>query len=320
MKRYFVVLLTLCIAATIFAGGGSQSSGSGTSGYPNRPIEILVPVEAGTGTDLTLRAISPTMEKYLGVPILVINEPAANGEVATIRLAKNVRPDGYTWSFWNLPGLAMRCAVGNLKGIVDPVTDFVYGGGTYIDPNVIITQKNGPYKTLDDLVNAAKARPRTISWGRQGPISNDGMYIKFLEGYGATFNPIDGSNEIVSIMGGHLDVLSDNVSSSLQAYLDGAFEIIGVGSDQRVPEMPNVATFKEQGYDFPIQSSERHFWGPAGMDKAVADIFRAAVKNAVADPEYIERCKQLNLNPWHADADVSLRNVQRYVETWKSLE
>jgi tripartite-type tricarboxylate transporter receptor subunit TctC len=326
MKRWLIVLLTICIATTAFAGGGAEGSSSVTktsSGWPNRPIEIIAPADPGTGTDVTLRAISPYLEKYLGVSIMIVNEPAANGEIALNRVAKLVRADGYTWGYWNIVGIASRCAVGNLKGRVDPFAEYVWAGGNYFDPNTIITRKNGSLKSLDDIVNAAKANPGGISWGRMGPISQETIYINFIEERrGVKLNPIDsleGSNGITAVMGGHLDVVSDNLSSSLQMYLDGSIEIIGVGGDERVPEMPNVPTFKEQGYDFPIQSSERHFYGPAKIDKEIVDFFRDAVKKAAADPAYIETCRKLNLRPWYADADTSLRNVQRYMDTWKSI-
>jgi tripartite-type tricarboxylate transporter receptor subunit TctC len=327
MKRYFVFLLALCIAATAFANGGAQGSGSGaktSSGFPNRQIEIIAPADPGTGTDVTLRAIAPTLEKHLGVPVVIINEPAANGEIALTRIAKTVRADGYTWGYWNIVGVASRCAIGNLKGKVDALADYVYAGGNYFDPNTIITKKDGPFKNLDDVVNAAQANPGRITYGRMGVISQDAIYMNYMEGnFGVKFNPIDsleGSNGITAVMGGHLDVVSDNLSSSLQLYLDNAIEIIGIGGDERVPEMPNVPTFKEQGYNFPIQASERHFFGPAKINQEIVDFFRDAVRKAAEDPEYIERCKQLQLRWRYDNADVTFANMQRYIDTWKALQ
>jgi tripartite-type tricarboxylate transporter receptor subunit TctC len=328
MKRYIAVLLAVCIAATAFAGGTTErvpAQGTKTSsGWPNRPIEITLPANPGTGTDTSCRLITPLLEKYLGVPVVILNEGAAMGEISLNRVAKLAKPDGYTWGYWNIVGVAQRCVTGNLKGKIDPLTDYVYAGGNYLDQNVMITRKGGPFKTVDDIVNAAKANPGKISFGRNGPRSTDTLYVTYLEQQlGVKLNPIDGLDgpeATTAIMGGHLDIVTDNVSSSLQMYLDGAIEIVGVGGDERAPQMPDVPTFKEQGYDFSITISERHFYCPAEVDKEIVDFFRDALKKATADPEYIERCKQVNLRAWYTDADSSVRNMKRYLAAFESME
>jgi tripartite-type tricarboxylate transporter receptor subunit TctC len=322
MKHYLVVLLAFLIVATVFAGGGAQGSNP-ASGYPNRPVEILIPGNPGSGADTGARAIAPTLEKYLGVPVVLINEPTANGEVALTKL-KNARIDGYTWLTWNSAAVAMRCVVGNLKGVVNVLTDYVYPGGYAIDPLVILTQKNGPYKTIDDVVKAAKANPGKITWGRMGPISADSVLIDYLEAnHGVKFNPVDGmdtSDTVTAIMGGHLDIMCDQVSSSLQTYLDGAIEIIGVGGDARISELPNIATFNGQGYDFPYQANERHFYGPSGVPEEIFNIFSEALRKAINDPEFIERCKNVNMFHWYGNPETALRNMQSFVEAYEALK
>jgi tripartite-type tricarboxylate transporter receptor subunit TctC len=328
MKRFFVILLMLCIVAAAFSNGAQSSGADGSvnktsSGFPNRPIEIYVPGDPGTGTDVTLRAITPTLEKYLGVPITVLNESASQGEVAFMRVVR-ARPDGYTWCFWNITGVAITCTIGNLAGQVDVLNDLVYAGGTYIDQNVFVTKKDGPFKTVADLINAARGKPGDVRWGRYGPQGTDAMCIGYIEKTaGVKFNPIDGlrgSIGMAAIMGGHVDVMVDNISSSLSLQKDGAIEIIAVGGDERVPELPNVQTYHEAGFDIPMQVSERHFFGPAKMDKEIVDFFAEAVRKAVNDPEYKERCKQLDLRWWYADAETSLRNMRRYVDAFNTQD
>jgi tripartite-type tricarboxylate transporter receptor subunit TctC len=262
------------------------------------------------------------LEKYLGVSIAIINEASGDGEVAMSRVAKSVRADGYTWCFHNITSVVARSQAGHLN--VDPINDYVYVGVTYIDPALIVAQKNGPFKNLADLVKAAKANPGKITYGRGGPLSVEGLIATELESMaGIKLNVIDGlggSNGKTAVMGGHLDLVGDNTAGSLQSYLDGGIEIIGVGGDSRLPEMPNVPTFKEQGYDFHVQYSERAFFGPAKIDKEILDFFRDALKKACADPEYIERLTKVGLRGTYKDADTTFKDVQRFVEFFKTLK
>jgi tripartite-type tricarboxylate transporter receptor subunit TctC len=327
MKRYLLLFLMVCIAAAAFANGQSQGSGSTaktSSGFPNRSIDVIVPGHPGTGVDTTLRAITPTLEKYLGVPVVVVNEPAGDGEIALTRVAKNVRPDGYTWCYHNIVSVASRTTVGNLKNVFDSLTDYVYVGVTYIDPAVIVAQKNGPFKNLDDLVKSAKTNPGKISYGRGGVNSVEGIIASDLESMaGITLNTIDamgGSNGRVAVMGGHLDLVGDNLSGSLQAYLDNGIEFLGIGGDSRAPEAPNIPTFREQGYNFRIELSERAFFGPSKIDKEIQDFFRDALKKACEDPEYIARCKEINLRGTYKDADMTLKDMQGFIDAFKAME
>jgi tripartite-type tricarboxylate transporter receptor subunit TctC len=319
MKRCLFLLFGTCIVATVFAGGGAQSSGS-SAGYPNRPIEIFFPANPGTATDTTLRIIVPYLEKYLGVPVMAVSDGGAAGSIALNRVA-HAKPDGYTWGYWTIVHVANTCLGDILKGQIDPVSDYVWAGGNYRDQITVVTRKNGPLKTMDDIVNNAKANPGKVIFVRSAPGDISSLAINYLEkSKGIKFNilsGLDGGESMAAIMGGHADVYMDNFSSSNQLYLDGSIEVAGIGGTERVPEMPNVATFNEQGYEgWPVHTSERHFYGPSKIPQEIVDIFRDALKKAAADPEYIESCKRVNLRPYYADADESLRQIRRYADAF----
>jgi tripartite-type tricarboxylate transporter receptor subunit TctC len=316
MKRSLFLLFAICIATVTFANGGTQGSG-----YPNRPIEIYFPANSGTGTDTTLRVITPYLEKYLGVPVIPVTDGGAAGNISLNRVAQ-ARPDGYTWGYWTIVWVANRCVGETLKGKVDPVTDYVWAGGNYMDQITVVTRKNGPYKRIDDIINAARANPGKVTFARSAPGDVTSLNIEYLErSKGVKFNilsGLDGGESMAAIMGGHVDVYVDNFSSSNQLYLDGSIEVAAIGGE-RVPEMPDVATFNEQGYsDWPVQTSERHFYGPAKIPAEIVNIFRDALQKAAVDPEYIESCKKVNLYPYYADADESLRQIKHYMDVFKA--
>ncbi len=321
MKRYLVGLFMSFFAVVVIASGGAQSSGSKpkvSSNYPNRPIEIYLPANAGTGTDTTIRVIVPYLEKYLGVPVIINNDAAAAGTISMKRVAQAV-PDGYTWGYWTIVWVANRCMGEVIKGSINPVTDYVWAGGNYQDQVTVVTKKNGPYKSLDDIVNAVKAKPNKVTFARSAAGDVTSLSIEWLEkSKNVKFNilsGLDGGESMAAIMGGHVDVYVDNFSSSNQLYLDGSIEIAAIGGSQRAPELPNVPTFDEQGYaGWPVKTSERHFYGSSKIPAEYVNIFREALRKAATDPEYIESCKKINLRPYYADANESLKQIKKYVD------
>ncbi|MDR1089879.1 MAG: tripartite tricarboxylate transporter substrate binding protein [Prevotella sp.] len=324
MKRFIVILLAICIAAAAFAKGSTQSSeGKTSSGFPNRQIEILCPGNPGSSTDIGVRVIAPLLEKYLGVPIQIINDSSANGVTVLSRIALTARPDGYTWAYWSASAIASRTLAGELQGRVEPLRDYVIVGGNYRNPHVMIAKKDGPYKKIDDIVNYAKTNPGDVRWGRMGPVSVDTSYIQYLEQKaGIKITPLEGMESLegmAAIMGSHMDISTDHVSSSLQMWKDGSIDIIGIGGDERRPEYPEILTFREQGYDFPLQTSENYFFGSSKIDKEIVDYFTAALKKAIDDPEYKEICQKFNLDYIYIPPEEATQVVFNETDIWKRI-
>jgi tripartite-type tricarboxylate transporter receptor subunit TctC len=327
-KKFLLMsLILMVVAGAVFAGGGSEPVASApdglpktSSGFPDRAINIIVPYSAASGNDLNVRTIAPSLEKYLGVPVVVTNEPAGNGLPALTKLAKNIKADGYTWSYANIVALTSQSVLGDFE--VDPGTEYDYIGVITVDPGIIVAAKDGPYKTLDDIVTASRRNPSSVSYGGTGEYSLDGLLCTNLEslaGIDLNFVNYGGAQGITGIMGGHLDTMGDSLSGSIQAYIDGSINIIGIGGDERAPEIPNVPTFKEQGYSFTIQAAERPLFVPAGTDKETLEFLRNVIKKATEDPEYIERCKQVGMRNQHIDGDTTLKDVKGLMDFFKAM-
>jgi tripartite-type tricarboxylate transporter receptor subunit TctC len=319
MKRYLVVLLVFLITATAFGNGGAQSSNS-ASGYPNRPIELLVPSAPGAASNTYGRTIAPYLEKYLGVPVVIVSKPGAGG-LEMIVTAKNSRPDGYTWASWTVAAVLLPCIIGNLKGTVNPLTDFRDAGATVIDYITMITRKGLGYKTIDEIVNASKANPGTLIFGRSAPGSSDDSFVRYLQQQkGAMFNIVDGYPSFgAALLGGHVDVMFDSMATTLQAYQDGGIDIIGVGSDQPLPELPGVVTFKELGYNFAFEAQHRYVFGHAGIPDEIAAIFNEALRKAANDPEYLERLRTMGVRPYYTDSEATAKLKQETAVAFERL-
>jgi tripartite-type tricarboxylate transporter receptor subunit TctC len=318
MKRYFVILLALLIAAAAFANGGAQ----GASGYPNRPIECISMGGPGSSTDLSLRLIAPELEKHLGVPIVVVNRPGSGDKAAAVSQLKNGKADGYTWDYWSLEVISSQTTIGEMKVIADAATDFTYSGSHWYAPFVVVVAKDKPWDNIEELAAAIKANPGTITWGRNGMSGADADFIRYMEQYsGGKVNPIDGMDAQkawAAVIGGHLDVFVDYPSTSIQYYNEGAVKLVGIGSPERVAELPNVPTFKEQGFDIPIQSDDWGFWTNARTDKAIVEIFREALRKAANEDSFKEKVKQNGASWRFLDADQVTKNVLSYCEFYKN--
>lgn len=300
MKRTVVILLVLSIAVAAFAGG-QQEGTKAASGYPVRPIEVLVPSNPGSTSDLAVRMMQPFLEKHLGVPIVVVNLPGSNGTIWMLRV-KDAPTDGYTWGMWTLGNIAAESVMGQLVGRYDASKDVVYAGLTYIAPNAVISSAKQPWNNLGDLAAAARANPGTITWARKGPVGNNADHIREFENSfpGAEFNIVEGSfaaDARSALMGGHIDIMTDFVSSSMDLVEEGYVKILGVGGEQRVAVLPDVATYGEQGYKFTNANSEWAWMAPVNTPKEIVDIFSAALEKAANEPEY-KKAVEATFNPW----------------------
>jgi tripartite-type tricarboxylate transporter receptor subunit TctC len=316
MKCYLVVLLALLIPAAVFGNGKSQAS---ASGYPNRQIDLLVNSNPGAASDTFVRTLAPFLEKHLGVPVVVTNKTGAGGQEMLIAL-KNARPDGYTWGAWTLPAVVLYCTIGNLKGNVNVLTDYREAGTACIDYTTIITRKGLGYKTVPEIINASKAKPNTMIYGRSGPGGTDDVFCRALQQQGASFHVIDGYITFgTALLGGHVDVMVDSLSSTYQAYKDNGLDIVGVGSDERLPELPDIPTYKEQGFDAPIPAHYRYVFGPAAIPDDIANIFIEGFNKAAQDPEFIERATKINFRPRFIDSKTTTELKHELVKTFKSI-
>ncbi|MBN9279871.1 MAG: tripartite tricarboxylate transporter substrate binding protein, partial [Hyphomicrobium sp.] len=169
-------LLRLAMAVTAVALVATHVSvPSSAQQYPTRPINMIVSFPAGGSTDIGARVVAGLAEKILGQPIVVVNRGGAGGQVGWTELAR-AKPDGYTIGFLNLPATNTT--------ILDPERQAIFNEGSFtpianqvLDPGVIWVAANSPYKTLKDLLYAAKAKPGTIRAATTGILSDAHLAI-----------------------------------------------------------------------------------------------------------------------------------------------
>jgi len=261
-------------------------SGEGAS-YPSKPVKVIVPTGAGGSHDMHARALSSVMHTYLGQPLLVQIMGGGGGKRGMTAM-KRAKPDGYTLG---MGSSAMMVAPHARDMGFDPLKDFIPVYSLNEDPTMWIVKGNSPWKTLDDIVEAARKNPGKISFGSSGAYRNSHLLMIAVEkAKGVKFNHIPfrgGGKAFQAMLGGHVDVAVANPATggSLGRMRKGELRALGITTKKRDSRMPKVPTFLEQGVDF-VYVGWRFFVVPTGTPKDRIMALDAAFRKAVKDKSF----------------------------------
>lgn len=291
--------------------------------YPEKPIEMIVAFAPGGGTDVAARSIARFMEKHLGegASIAVINKPGAGGEIGWTTLAQS-NPDGYTIGMINPPAFNALAVEGKAKYTME---SFQPIGNIVLDPGILVVGKDSPYNSLADVMKAAADAPGAIVVGTSGAAgSSEHIGILNLNRIAnVTFTPaFFGSTAPVrqALLGGHIPAATMNLSEALPLIRSGDIKLLGVMSKERSTYLPDAPTFAEQGYDLTVTAA-RGLAAPAGVPAEVVAKLETALKQAMADPEYLAAAEKAEIPLAYLDADAYSALIAQITaeltETWK---
>lgn len=284
------VAVTAVVFALLFAPGLAISPAAAQD-YPSRPINLIVGFPAGGSTDVGARVVAGIAEKILGQPIVVVNRGGAGGQIAWTELAR-AKPDGYTIGFLNLPATSTI--------ILDPERQAVFNEGSFtpianqvLDPGVVWVAANSPFKTLKDVIDAAKAKPGTVRAATTGLLSDDHLAVLMVEeaNQGASFRLVHllgSAAQLKETLAGNIDVSFDNVGSIVPQVRSGQVRALAVLDSERSKFLPDVPTTKELGMATIVSNSTRGIAGPKGMDPAIVKTLQEAFAKAMQDPDHIK--------------------------------
>jgi len=253
--------------------------------YPEKPIEVIVGYSAGGGTDVMARTVAKFLEEELGegASVVIKNMPGAGGQIGFTEVAK-ATPDGYTLGTFNLPA---ALALTHDREADYDVNSYTYLANFVEDPNTITVAASSPFRTLGELLDAAKADPGAITLGLSSLGGNDHFganMIAAAAGAEFTLVPFKGaSNARTAIMGGH--VAGGTMTLGQTTNFPDELRVLAVLSGERSPFRPDVPTAKELGFDVQM-SSLRGIVAPAGMNETMADQLRDALTAVNANPEF----------------------------------
>jgi len=304
--------LTLAVAGCAQTG---STSDAGADDYPSKPIELIVGFDAGGPTDIGARLLATELEEQLDATITVVNEPAANSQVAYTSVSQ-AEPDGHTLGTINFPS-AIITTLQESRDASYSRDDFAPVALQVVDPTAIAVPPDSPIDTPEDLVQAALDAPGELQATTSGVASNEHFALARLkEVADADIAPVhfaDGSTAATTaFLGGNTDLLLANVGDMIPLLEAGQVKVIGVMTQERSPFLEDVPTFEESGFDVDISSS-RGYAFPAGTPDEVIDQVSTAIREVMEDPEFEEKMTAQGLAPTYMDAE-------EYAQYWDETE
>ena len=317
MTHPFLPTRRQVLAAAAAAGLWPAGAWSQASGYPNRPVELIVPAGAGGGTDVLARAFAEAAKKHLPQPITVNNRPGASGMIGHGEMI-NARPDGY------------KLAVVFAEIVIVPhlgLTKLSYEDFTPIaqlnaDPAAITVKADSPWRTLEEFLAASRSKPGELKMGNAGNGSIWHLAHAALEDkVGVKYNPIPfggAAPAVLSLLGGHVDAVAvspGEVATHVQA---GKLRTLAVMADKRLKGFDSVPTLKERGIDLSL-GTWRGLAAPKGTPADVLAVLTEATRKSAEEPALREALDKLSMGFVYADAEAFRATMKRDNEMFKAL-
>ncbi len=305
------VLAALCLPAIAVAQAGP---------YPSKPITLVVGNAPGGSNDIFARAIGRRLQEALGQPVVVDNKPAGGGVIANTFVAK-APPDGYALAIVSstfTTGAAIRT---NLS--YDAVKSFKPVAMLAKGPLLVTVPANSPFKTIGELVAYAKAHPTQLNYGTSGAGSinhfatelfSDAADIKL------THVPYKGSAPaLTDLIGGQVQLMFDNLPSSLQFIRTGKLRALAVTSAARSTALPELPTLAEAGLPGFEASSWFGILAPAGTPKDIVAKINAAVGSWLASPEAKEKLLAQGAIAAGGSPDAFVKHIDAETAKWAKV-
>ena len=264
--------------------------------YPDRPIRLVVPLAVGGAVDTVARVIGPYLAESLGQQIIVDNRPGAGGVIG-VEIAAKATPDGYTLLMYDNSITVMPSIFKALP--FDPAKDFVPVGSVSSVPFVLVVNASAPYKSVGDLIAAARSRPGQLNYGSAGIGSPPHLAPELLAAMsGVTFThvPFKGAPQaLTEVMAGRVEFMFVSMPLAKPQIEAGRIRGLAVSTSKRAAALPNLPTVDEAGAPRLHMSLWYGFWAPAGTPAPVIARLEAAVQDALADADVRARLTGLGM-------------------------
>ncbi len=255
--------------------------------YPSKLITWVCPYAAGGGADNRSRQLARLMQATLGQTIIVENKAGGGGNIGTEMIAK-AKPDGYTIGMGNFAPLAVNHALFK-KLAFDPLNDLVPIMLIERGPLVLTVKVDSKFKSVKEIVAAAKAKPGSLSYasgGIGGTHHLSGALLESAAGIDLIHAPYkSGSAAATDLMGGQVDMMFEQMYAAMPSIKGGRMRALAITSKARSPLLPDVPTMAEAGFPAVEVLNWQGIVGPKGLPAEVIKVLNAAGNKALLDPE-----------------------------------
>jgi putative tricarboxylic transport membrane protein len=302
-----VKLLLLACAISI----GAYAPRAFPQVFPTKPIELVVHTGPGGGADIFARQVAEIFrrEKLLPQPFVVANRTGGGGAIA-MTYAAGKRGDPYVVL---TTAVSLMLAVPIRSGLdvgTDKFHPLVLMG---YDLNGISVRADSPYKTLKDLLEAARANPKSINVAL-GSVGGASHYLPFMleKLAGVRLNLVSmksGAEAITGVLGGHLQVTSEQLSEMVSYIESGQMRVLAVAATKRLPTLPNVPTLRELGFDLHVGAG-RGFYSPAAIPAAAAAVLESAFEQAYKSVHWQDYMQRNYYEPLYMNHAMVMKHLQ----------
>lgn len=272
--------------------------------FPNKPVKLVVTYPPGGSSDLMARIMGQKLSQHWNQPVIIESKPGAAGSIG-MEFAARQAADGYTFVIGNLGPAGVNPLLSKVPYSMEK--DFIAVSLTATGPNILVVPTTSPYKSLSDLVAAAKAKPDSISFGTSGPGSMShlaGEMIMRQAGVKMISVPYKGGGLAVNdLIAGQINMMVSDALPVSQHIKTGRLRALGITSAKRSPMSPEIPTFAEAGMNGLVAVN---WWGvflPAGTTKVIVDQYMSALVKIMADPDLKERFAGLGVEAMASTPD-----------------
>ena len=281
MRREQLVLLAALLMAP-------QASLAQT--YPNRPIHLIIPFAPGGVSDVIARPIADRLSRVLGQPVIVESRAGASGTLGAAYVAQSA-PDGYTLLLGTANEIVMAPTLYRSMPY-DPRTSFAPITPVSVFPNVLVVGKDSPFKTVADLVAAARAEPDTLTFAHSGVGSTNHLSAELFK-RAARIRIMNvpyrgGGPALIDLSGGHVTAMFATLPSAVSLIQSGVIRALAVTGSRRSDVLPDVPTVIEAGLPGAVVTTWNGIMAPAGTPPELLELLHKALAEVMAQPSLKE--------------------------------
>jgi tripartite-type tricarboxylate transporter receptor subunit TctC len=284
--------------------------------FPSKPIHIVTGAPPGTPGDVASRIFADPLAKVLGQPVIIENRPGAIGTIALGAVAKST-PDGHTLGMFTMPSTIAQSLLGKMS--YDTVRDFAPVRQVGWVSNVLVVRANAPFRSVPDLVAAAKAHPQALTFASGGngtPAHVAAELFRLDAGIEMRHVPYNGAVAgVAAVMGEQVDMMFAIAPSVIGQIKAGKLRALATPAPSRLPAMPDLPTLAELGYPVNVRD-----WtglvAPAATPKELVARIDAALVAVLAEPAVRERLAVAGFEPAESGPDAFAALIASEVQKW----